>query len=119
VVHVAWDEEVEEAVAIVIAPSRSGGPAAESHAGFFGDVRKSAVVIVVVQAILAEVGDVDVRPTVIVVIGDGDAEAPTFVGDAGSGGDVGEGAIVIIVEERGARAGSRPWRAAAVEPLTR
>src|ERR1700730_4682547 len=102
-VHVAGDEEIEEAVAVEVAPSRPCGPAAESYASFFRDIGEGAVVIIVVEAIFAEVGDVDVGPAVVVVVGDGDAEAPALVGDAGFGGDIGEGAVVIIVEESGAR----------------
>ena len=104
-VHVTGDEEIEEAVTVEISPGWSGGPAAESYAGFFGNVGEGAVVIIVVEAILAEVSDVDVGPTVVVVIGDGDAEAPTLVGDARFSGDIGEGAVVIVVEESGARGG--------------
>ncbi len=120
VVDVAGDEEIEPAVAVVVAPGGAGGPVAERDAGFFGDVGEGAVVVVVVEAVLAEVGDVDVGPAVVVVVGDGYAEAPAVVGDAGFGGDVGEGAVVIVVEERGVRSGClcRP-SASKVEPLTR
>ena len=104
-VHVTGDEEIEKAVAVEVSPGWSGGPAAESYAGFFGDVGEGAVVIIVVEAILAKVSDVDVGPTVVVVIGDGCAEAPALVGDARLGSDVGEGTIVIVVEESGARGG--------------
>ncbi len=109
---VAGDEEVEAAVAVVVAPGGAGGPVAERDSGFLGDVGEGAVVVVVVEAVLAEVGDVDVGPAVVVVVGDGDAEAPAFVGDAGFGGDVGEGAVVVVMEERGVwRGWSLPARA--------
>ena len=55
--------------------------------------------VVVVEAVLAEVGDVDVGPAIVVVVGDGYAYAPAVVGDSGFIGDVGEGAVVIVVEE--------------------
>ena len=47
--------------------------------GFRGDIGEGAVVVVVVEAVLAKVGDVEVGPTVIVVAADGYAEAPTVV----------------------------------------
>ena len=84
VVDVAGDEEVEPAVAVVVAPGCAGGPVAESDAGLLGNVGERAVVVVVVEAVLAEVGDVDVGPAVVVVVADGDAESPAVVGDAGS-----------------------------------
>ena len=97
------DEEIEAAVAVVVAPGGAGGPVAERDAGFLGDVGEGAVVVVVVEAVLAEVADVDVGPAVVVVVADGHAEAPAVVGHAGFCGDVGEGAVVVVVEERGVR----------------
>src|SRR5437899_8684146 len=38
VVNVAWNKEVEQAVAVVIAPCCSGGPAAENDASLLGDI---------------------------------------------------------------------------------
>ena len=101
VVDVAGDEEIELAVAVVVSPRGSGGPVAEGDAGLLCDVGKGAIVVVVEEAIFAEVGDVEVGPAVVVVVTDGNAEAPAVVGDSGLGGDVGEGSIVIIVEEGG------------------
>ncbi len=100
VVNVAGDEEIEAAVAVVVSPGCAGGPVAERHACFFGDVGEGAVVVVVIEAVLAEVADVDVGPAVVVIVGDGDADTPALVGNAGFFGDVGEGAVVIVVKER-------------------
>src|SRR5579862_2567165 len=86
---VAGNEEIQQAVAVVITPRGAGGPAAERDTRFFGDVGERAVVIVVVEAILAEVRDVDVWPAVVVVIRHGDAEAPAFVRDSRLFGDIG------------------------------
>jgi len=83
VLDVAGDEEIEQTVMVIVAPGGAGGPAAESDAGFFGDVCKRAVAIVVIETVLAVVGDIDVRPAVVVVVRDGNAEAPALVGDAG------------------------------------
>ncbi len=61
--------------------------------------------IVVIEAVLAEIADVHIRPAVVIVIADGDAEAPAVVGYAGLCGHVRECAIVIVVKQRGMR-----WR---------
>ena len=103
--NVAWNKEVEQAVAVVIAPCCSGGPAAENDASLLGDISERAIVIIVVEAVFAVVGDVDVGPAVVVVVGDGNAETPAIIGHAGFVGDVGEGAVVIVVKEHGARRG--------------
>ena len=120
VVDIAGNEEVEPAVAVVVAPGGAGGPVAERDAGLFGNIGEGAVVVVVVEAVLAEVGDVEVGPAVVVVVADGHAEAPAVVGDAGFCGDVGEGAVMVVVEERGV--GRRRFAgqgARRCEPLTR
>ena len=111
VVDVAGDEEIEAAVAVVVAPGCAIGPVAESDTGLFGHVSECAVVVVVVKAIMAEVGDEDVGPSVIVVVGDGYAEAPAFVGDTGFCSDVSERAVVIVMEECGMRRSLLPDRA--------
>ncbi len=87
---------------IVVAPGGSGGPASEGDSGFLGYVGKGAVVVVVEEAVLAEVGDVDVGPSIVVVVADRYTESPAFVGYSGFVGEVGEGAVVIVVEEHGA-----------------
>jgi hypothetical protein len=56
-------------------------------------------VIVVVKAVLPEVGDVNVGPPIVVVVSDGNAESPPIVGDPGLLGDVCEGAVVVVVEQ--------------------
>ncbi len=109
VLDVAGNEEIEQTVVIIVAPGGAGGPAAESDAGFFGEVCKRAVAIVVIETVLAVVGDVDVRPAVVVVVRGGNAEAPTLVGDAGFLGNVSERAVVIVVEEHCARRGFLPF----------
>ena len=60
--HVAGNEKVQLAVAVVIAEGRSGGPdrccSAHGNASLLGDIRESAIAIVAVEPVLAEVGDV-------------------------------------------------------------
>ncbi len=104
-VDVAGDEEVEAAIAVVVAPGGAGGPGADGDAGLFGDVGEGAVVVVAIEAVLAEVGDEEIGPAVVVEVADDGAKAPAIVGDAGLGGDVGKGAVVIVMEERGVRGG--------------
>ena len=100
-VDVAGNEEVETAVAVVIAPCGGAGPVAELNAGLLGNVRECAIVIVAIEAVLADVGDVNVGPAVVVEVGDGDACAPAFVCNACLRGDVRECAVVVVAKERG------------------
>ena len=100
-VDVAGNEEVEVAVTVVVAPGGRAGPVAELDAGLLGDISECAVMIVAIEAIFADVGDVDIGPAVVVEIGDGDAGAPAIVGDSGLGGDVCECAVVVVAKERG------------------
>src|SRR5438105_5665752 len=108
VVNVAGNEKVEQAVAVVVAPSCARGPAAKSDARFFGDVGERAVVIVVVEAILSVVGHVNVGPAVVIVIGDGDAQPPAPVRNAGLVASSGRGASMLLVtrHRRGRRLGA-------------
>src|ERR1700722_18373421 len=97
--YVTGNEEVEEAVVVVIAPSCTRRPSTESDSSFFRNVGKRAVVIVVVEAVLAEIGNVNVGPAVVIEIAHHHAEAPALVSDSGLVGYVCEGAVVIIVEQ--------------------
>ena len=56
--------------------------------------------IVVIEAVFAEVADVDIGPAVVVIVCNGYADTPALVRDASFFGDVGEGAVVIVVKER-------------------
>ena len=98
--HVIADEEVEQAVAIVIEPEGRGAEAeavAESALG--GDVDECAFAGVAKEAVLADAGDENVGKAVVVVIADGDAHAVHFNVETGAMGDVGEGAVAIIAIE--------------------
>ena len=101
--HIAGDVQIEQSVAVVVAPGRAGRPVAERHAGLFGHVGEGAVVIVVVEPVLAVVAHVDVGPAVVVVVGNRAAISPAVVGHAGLLRDIGERAVVIVVEQRGVR----------------
>ena len=67
--------------------------------GFFADVGKGAVAIVVIENVLAVVGDVEILESVVIVVAHTDTLAPSSVGQTGFGGDVGERAIVVVVIE--------------------
>src|ERR1700727_910489 len=108
--YVTGNEEVEEAIVVVIAPGRARRPAAESDSGLFRDVGKRTVMIVVVEAVLAEIGNVNVGPAVVIEIAHHHAKAPALVSDSGLIGYVGEGAIVIIVEQHRPRRRFLPFQ---------
>src|SRR5438445_5629090 len=101
VLHVARHEKIKKAVMIIVAPCGTCGPATKTDTSFSGNVSKSAIVIVVIQPILAVVGDVDVRPSIVVVVADGNAKAPPFVGNTSFFGNVGKCAVVVVVKEHG------------------
>src|SRR5215470_2766782 len=103
VLHISRHKEIEESVMIIVAPGRSGGPSAKGYACLLCDVRKRAVVIVVVEAILTVVRHVNVGPAVVVVVAYCNAKSPPFVCDAGLVRDIGKCAVVIVVEKHGAR----------------
>src|SRR6185369_11344401 len=101
--HVAGDKKIEPAVVIVVAPRRPRGPASQCHTRLLSDVGKGSVMIVVEEAILAEISDVHVGPTVVVVISHRHSETPTLVANAGLIGHITEGAVMIVVQQHRAR----------------
>ena len=61
--------------------------------------------VVVIQTVLAVVGDVDVRPPVVVIITDSRAESPALVAYSRLVGHVAKCAVVIIVKQHGSGRG--------------
>src|SRR5262249_39268426 len=111
VVHEAADEEVEAAIVVVVEPRSAGGPAWSREAGFFSDIRESAVLIVLVEDALSIRSDEDVGPAVVVVVPYGNAHAESSAGHASFFSDIGERAVAIVLVERiagGFSAGRRP-----------
>ena len=100
-VHIVGDGDVELAVAVVVHKGAAGAPllAAARRAGLLGHFLEGSVAFVMVQAIFAVGGDVDVVVAVVVIIADAGSLPPTGGDEAGLGGDVGEGAVVVVVEE--------------------
>src|SRR5580698_193973 len=99
VVNVPRNKEIQFAVTVIVAKCRPCRPVAQRHAGFFCDIGKSAVVIVVIEPVLAKIRDIDVRPAVVVIVSDGDPKAPSIVGHSCLCSDIGEGAVMIVVEQ--------------------
>ena len=69
------------------------------HAGLLADVGECAVAVVVIQNVLAEVGDEQIVPAVVVVVADAHALSPARVRDSGLRGHVGEGAVAIVAKQ--------------------
>jgi len=100
-VAVVSDEEILEAVVVVIADANAVRPTWVGDAGFRGDIGEGAVAVVVVEAIAgtrrsaveaAPTDDEDIHPAVIVVIEEGAAAAHGFIDVshlAGNSGDDG------------------------------
>src|SRR5882762_4565955 len=108
--HVSWNKQIEPPVVVIITPRRSCRPSPQCHPSLLGDVGKSAVVVVVIQPVLAVVCDVDVRPAVIIVVPHGHAKSPAFVRDARLFGDIGKSAVMVIVEQHGSRRSLLPFQ---------
>ena len=108
--HVTWNKQIQPPVVVVITPSRSCRPSPQCHTGLLGDVGESAVVVVVIQAVLAVVCDVDVRPAVIIVVPHGHAKSPAFVRGTRLFGDIAKSAVMVIMEKHGSRRRFLPFQ---------
>ena len=96
-IEIAGNEQVQVAVAIVIAESRTGMPdIAAADMCLFRDVDEGAVAPVLVQNIATEIGDEQVGEAVIVVIRGDAAKTPATAGDAGLERHVRERAVTVI-----------------------
>ena len=97
--EVLRDEEIEPAVAIVVDPR---APRAVAHrllsqAGLPGHVRKRAVAVVVIQHVVAVVGDEEIVKSVVVVVADCHRRGPSGVRQARLLGHIGERAVAIVL----------------------
>ncbi len=102
-VHIAGHVQVQQPVAVVVSPGRSGRPVAKRHAGCFRLVCEGPVVVVVVEPVLPVVAHIDVRPAVVVVVGNRAAITPAVVLHARLGAHVGKGAILVVPKQRRVR----------------
>src|SRR6266550_4134995 len=78
ILHVTWYKQIQQAIVIVVPPGWSGGPTTDSYTGFLCDIGEGTVMIVVVEAILAEIGDIYVGPAVVIIVSDSHAETWRF-----------------------------------------
>src|SRR4029077_18883866 len=67
--------------------------------GFFADVGKGAVAIVVIEHVLSVVGDVEVFEAVVVIVPHANTLAPAGVSQARLFSHIGERAVVIVAVE--------------------
>ncbi len=103
VVGVLPDEEVEVAVAVVVAPGGARPPGRVPDAGLRRVVREGAVAVVVVQDVAPVAGHEQVHESIVVVVRRDGAHAVARVAEAGLLGDVRERAVAIVAEETAAR----------------
>src|ERR1700722_560466 len=96
-VHVIRHDKVEAAIAIVIYECATRTPrlARSSHTCIAGDFGEDSV-LVVVKAVLAVVGDIEIFPSIVVVVADANPLPPSGRGEAGLRGHVGERAVMIV-----------------------
>src|SRR5580658_8668387 len=92
------------AVFVVVDPGAAGVPArfgaGLQEAGAFGDVGEGAVAVVVIENVLAVVGDEEVVIAIVVVVADAAGLSPAGADvEAGTLGDIGESAVAIIFEK--------------------
>src|SRR5712691_10661691 len=80
--HVTWNKQIQPPVVVIITPSKSGRPSPQCHTSFLADVGESAVVVVMIKAVLAIVCIADVRPAIIIVVPHGHAKSLTLVRNA-------------------------------------
>ncbi len=106
---VVGNKQIEMAVAIVIherATSAKPRLVTQKTSGF-GDVGESAVAVVAVKRVLAEVGAKNVLEAIVVEVADADSASPADRMQTGFFGDVGECTVaVIFVEAIGGALGS-------------
>ena len=94
------DEEVEQAVAVVIEPERGGAEGASTaEPGLLRDVDERALAGIAEEAVLADGGDQKIGEPVVVVVRDGDAHAVHFEIEARAFRNVRECAVAIVAIE--------------------
>src|SRR4051812_11430738 len=103
--QVPGDEQIQEAIMVIVSPCRPRGPAPERDACLLCDISETSVVIIVIQTVLSKVSDVKVRPAIVIVVANRDSESPTLVGHSGFLCDVRKGTVVIVMKEHCARRG--------------
>src|SRR5882724_3407170 len=96
--HIVADEQIEQAVAVVIEPDRRRAePYMTAKAAGFSYINKCSFAGVLEQAALTDTGDEDVGESVIVVVADCDSHAVHLDIKTGFVGNVDESPVAIIV----------------------
>src|SRR4030095_10129270 len=95
------DEEIEEAVVVVIAPRTTGGIAAVVHDAAGGHFGERAIAVVVIERLIlpGTVGDKEVEEPIVVIVGPLTDFRLLRVGDDCARGDLRERAIAVVVIE--------------------
>ena len=101
--RVPVDEQVQSPVAVVVAESRACGPAAHRHPGLLAHVGEGSVVVVVIQAVLAVVGHVEVGPAIVVVSPTAQPYPHRSLATPAFSRDVGERSVVVVMKQRRVR----------------
>ena len=76
-----------------------------AHTSLAGDVREGAVTVVVVQDVLAPVGDEQILKSVVVIIADANSGSPTGADETRFCSYVGERAVAIVLVQPVGRIG--------------
>src|SRR5438105_11950643 len=97
--HVAADEQIEPAIAVVIEERRSRMKSTRfctSYAGLVGHIAKGSVAVVVIQNIPAVLSHKKIRKAIVVVIAPDTTQSVARPWNAGFLSDIGECAVSII-----------------------
>ncbi len=100
-IHVVGYKQIEKTISVIVQKTAASSPAVfgSRHAGLFGHVGEGAVTVVVVEDVVAKIGDEQIVETVIIVIAHAAALPPAGARQAGLFGDVGKGAVAIVAKQ--------------------
>src|SRR5580704_10733592 len=94
--HKLADEQVQLAVIVIVKPDGAGGPSRRAHSGFFRDIGKSAVTVIVVKNVAAVLGDVDILEAVAVIVSNRHALTVSTSANSCLGSHVGKCPVSVI-----------------------
>ncbi len=115
--EVVGDEEIEAAVAVVIDEGAAGAPTISGmkKSGLLRDIGEGAVAIVVIEDVLAPVGQKQIVEAVVIVVADGNGGGPSVASEAGFFGDVDKGTVAIVFVEAVGGSRRRAFQTGAAE----
>src|ERR1039458_8026865 len=94
--HVAPDEQVNAAIAIVIQPGGADGPSVDLDAGLDGHVSECPITIVVVENRFAIAGHQEIHKTIVVKISGDRSRTEDICRYAGLVGDIRERTVAVV-----------------------